>query len=398
MKSISVPKRSKWVKIAGTANTNITTKSRTIRRTTSTNNRTSGVSYSDSSISIGTRLNKWLIKAFVLVGIMFLVIVFETKLSAETFTCPKVNIFAGLLQNVPYSSSLPIYLGGGTLGNGNASIPDTASHKSICSCKSSKGLVDPGVVLGMWEPAYLIEFVREHSCSPVLGVELPLPTKTKLGTTGSDISSSNEYTFYHVHLYSFPLYSMMNLFSDLKCGSQDYMDMDLLYASELDPSWNDEYKALLEFPETSALASVNAVESCSYDALKSMNGVVDNGLYYCAGSWGYMYPLSGYTPNLGSPAENTSLLASKLLYMLHRRLLLKDFIGDNALCGAYKRASLNKEAYRFSLVYPVPETSNSHALGEPVANWLGDSRVPPGFHDVVYMVWRYKNCCLGAYS
>ena len=52
--------------------------------------------------------------------------------------------------------------------------------------------------------------------------------------------------FYHYHYYAFPLLVMLDLFMDGNCNADGYMDFDLMYLSELDPTWlNDELVFLL---------------------------------------------------------------------------------------------------------------------------------------------------------
>jgi len=309
--------------------------------------------------------------------------------------CPRANILGKVLSDLPWSEVLPVYLGGTAVGQGSSPVPENASRKKVCGCRDSLGAMNYGVVMGMWEPAFLAEFTRKPGCFPVLGAEIPVPENT-LGSLGSGLDGGSDIGFLHAHLYSFPLFAMLNLFSDLNCGRSEYLDMDLLYASELDPAWQSELRALREFPESRLTASAAGVSSCGADAMAAYNGKVNNALPHCAGAWGYLYPLTGWTGTSGGTAENTSLLAARMLTLLHRRGLLRNTMGDQALCSGEHSLTMDKTLYRFSMIYPVPESGRSHFWGEPVTAWQGDMRIPPGVHEAVYVVWRYRNCCLGA--
>lgn len=313
------------------------------------------------------------------------------------YTCPNADIFTDLLDRVPFGAMLPISVGGARLGNSSHGdrTPGSASRRSVCTCSHDLGIPETGLTVGLWEVAYLMEFTREPGCSPVLGTMLPLPDRG-IGSFGDGTLDSSDLSLYHVHLYSFPLNTMLNLFTDFNCGRYDYMDMDLLYASELDVSWYDESLAMINTPEIATLANAGTVASCSADATLSFKGNTSDDLFYCAGSWGFLYPLTGYVGTSGSVAENTSLLAVRVMNLLHRRGLLPVTMGDDALCGGVYYDEMSKSMYRFSMLYPFAESSDNHALGEPVQYWLGDSRVPPTKHNVIYLVWRYRNCCLGA--
>ncbi len=309
--------------------------------------------------------------------------------------CPRVNILGQVLSDLPWSETLPVYLGGTTVGRGSSPVPENASRRKVCGCRDALGGMNYGVVMGMWEPAFLVEFTRKPGCFPVLGTEIPVPENT-LGSLGSGLDAGADISFMHVHLYSFPLFTMLNLFTDLNCGRSEYLDMDLLYASELDPVWQSELRALQEVPESRLTASAAGVSSCGEDAMAAYNGKVSNALPHCAGAWGYLYPLTGWTGTSGGTSENTSLLTARVLTLLHRRGLLRNTMGDQALCAGEHSLTLDKSLYRFSMLYPVPESGRAHFWGEPVTSWQGDMRVPPGSHEAVYVVWRYRNCCLGA--
>lgn len=316
----------------------------------------------------------------------------------SNYSCPKVDIFKDLLKNIPFESTLPISIGGGSFGGKGAIIPENAAKGTTCTCTDNLGVTNMGLVMGMWEIAYLIELTREPNCSMVLGINLPFNTKN-LGSKGNGNFDNSDVSFYHAHVYSFPLFTMLNLFTDLNCGQSDYMDLDLLYASELDRAWNEELESIKLTPEIKFLANKEMVLSCSIDAISSFNdGKTQDDLFYCAGSWGFLYPLSGFVSSMGSTSENTSLLATRVLALMHRRGLIKKTFGNENLCQSHQGFEFFKSMYRFSMLYPTPERTSNHALGDPSINWQGDSRVLPYTSNVIYVVWRYRNCCLGAYS
>lgn len=44
----------------------------------------------------------------------------------------------------------------------------------------------------------------------------------------------------HYHYYAFPLLIMLDLFIKQTCNADGYMDLDIMYMSELDPTWNND--------------------------------------------------------------------------------------------------------------------------------------------------------------
>ena len=64
-----------------------------------------------------------------------------------------------------------------------------------------------------------------------------------------------------------------------------------------------------------------------------------------------------------SIVKTTSLLTVKVLAAQHRRGLLKRTIGNDALCGGVIDTTIKKSMYKFSVLFPIPETSRAHVLG-----------------------------------
>lgn len=322
-------------------------------------------------------------------------VISSMAVAQDDYLCPKVDLWSKLLQNIPFNEMLPVTIGGAQFGGGNGKVPSNAVTSAVCSCDNALGIQEFGVSVGYWEVAFLVELVRKAGCFPVLNTTINIDKSSTQNLGGSHLGGYGgaDLAFYHAHVYSFPLFKMLNLMSDLSCGEDDYFDLDLLYMSELDPAWSNELLSLQNTPELQSLANAKVIESCQIDAQHAYNGTCSDKANYCAGAWGFLYPLSGFTASAGV-ARDTSLLAARIMTLLHRRGLIRQTAGQEAMCGSVYQTFPVKSAYRFSLLYPLAEKSSTHAWGEPVEWWQGDSRIPPGFSDVVYVVWRYKNCCL----
>lgn len=83
-------------------------------------------------------------------------------------------------------------------------------------------------------------------------------------------------------------------------------------------------------PEAAAVANPLAISACTADAASSTLGKPIDQLFWCAGSWGHLYPLSGHTLAFGSLAENTSHLAARAIAAQHRRGLARRTMGNSA--------------------------------------------------------------------
>ncbi|MGP9552142.1 MULTISPECIES: TraU family protein [Halomonas] len=296
-----------------------------------------------------------------------------------------------LITNVCWSCFFPIRVAGIPLNGSNSGHPSGAASSPMCLCPGAMGIPTPGIVMSMWEPARMVEFQRQSGCSSVLnGTRLPLD-RLNQGSHGTSESLSNDdQKFTHYHYYAFPLMSMLDLFSLGGC-TDGYLDMDLMYLSELDPTWNNSELAFFTNPEAAAVASATAQASCGADAVASTAGSPIDSMFWCAGAWGSMYPFSGHTAGK-TLMQATSLYKARVLAALHRRGLARQTMGSSAVCGAHTAPMIPKSQYKFTTFHLRPETSRAHAFGESSMFW-GSARMLPGVSDPIYLIWRWKDCC-----
>lgn len=314
--------------------------------------------------------------------------------------CPDAELFSSkLLTDMCWSCLFPIRVAGFDIGGGHA--PAGASNNVVCLCEDSAGLPQPGLVTGMWEPARLVEIVRSPGCSPALGgVTLPIGSRRQQGTHGSGEFDTGDVAFYHYHYYAFPLLMLLELYMGSNCQAEDYVDFDVLYLSEIDPTWQNDELAFFTQPEAAAVANPLALSACAADVVAANAGAPNEQLFWCAGSWGHLYPLSGHTLAAGSFAENTSQLSARVLAALHRRGLARRTLGNDALCAPTVDLMLPKTQYKMAMFFPTAENQRGHVLGESPWLWGNQGRtfnaIPGTGEDAVYVVWRWRDCCRGA--
>ena len=310
-------------------------------------------------------------------------------------SCNNADVLSGkLLSHICWDCMFPIVVGGAAMGGSAENMPEASVDKSVCACKDNQGVYNPGVVKQMWEPARLVELVREPGCSPSLGgATMPVGNEMRLGGPGEggDQSSSGK-SFYHYHYLAFPLMLIMDLVSNIGCNADGYMDVDMMYMSELDPTWNESDLAFYANPESAIFANPVSIASCTADAAAASAGEPIDSMFWCAGSWGNLYPLSGHASSAGLP-ETTSRLAARALAAQHRRGLARQTMGEEALCEAPIDVFLPKSQYKITMFYPQPEAEEAHVIGESSLNWAAGKTVP-GAGDAVYVIWRWKDCCM----
>ncbi|MGP9797064.1 TraU family protein [Halomonas sp. 86] len=321
-----------------------------------------------------------------------------------TLGATNVQAFAGctnaevigpkLITDICWDCLFPIRIAGALLGGNNNRVPDGGANRVLCSCQDNLGVPRPGVVTSFWEPARLVEFQRVPGCSSVLnGIRFPMD-RTFQGHHGGTDMDGGDGSFMHYHYYAFPLLMMLDMFVSGSCNSDGFTDLDLMYLSELDPTWNNADLAFFANPEAAAVANPIAAAACTADAAASTAGKPLDSMFWCAGSWGAIYPLSGGMTGGNDVIRESSLLKTRVLAALHRRGLAWKTMGNEAMCrGGHISPTLPKTQYRFSLLHPLPETKRGHVMGESTLRW-GNARIIPGVaEDPIYTIWRWQDCC-----
>ncbi len=308
--------------------------------------------------------------------------------------CQNANVIGPkLITDICWSCLFPIRLAGVTISGPGGRVPDDASKTLLCACPDKAGLPKPGVTISMWEPARLIEFQRVPGCASVLnGTRFPF-NRTFQGHHGNGDMDGGDGSFMHYHVYAFPLLALLDMFVKPNCNPEGFTDIDLLYLSELDPTWNNDELAFFTNPEAALVANPVAALACTADAVAATAGKPLKQLFWCAGSWGALYPLSGFQNGGKGVIRDSSLLTARVLAALHRRGLMWRTMGSDALCRGKISPTLPKTQYQFTLLHPVAETHSAHVMGESTLTWGISRTVPAVGQDPIYTIWRWSDCC-----
>jgi len=329
----------------------------------------------------------------------------NSVLAAEaggSMICPSADIFSRIMDQVCWSCFLPMKLMG---VGGPGSTPDGARGSNpFCMCTDRLGMPEFGWSLSMWMPKKLIEVVKTPWCSPSLqgtrlqddlfGLGKPLAGKTN----GESRLATMQY-----HYFSYPLFAMLEMFTLDDCNTDNFADFDLQYVSEVDPTWQSDLTAILLNPEAIIFANPLAKMWCASDCVATTAGAPLESSYGCAGCDGSLYPFTGNVLYADDPVRASSLISQRALAAMHRRGIAKKTMGNDNMCKTSFWPMLPKSQYKLSMIYPVPEASNSgpsgkccHGLGESVHSWAtpAGGRTRPGKEDYVYLLWIYRDCCV----
>lgn len=363
----------------------------------------------------------------------------ETEGATLNPACPDANVFSKVFTQICWDcflDSLNLF--------GVGKKPQGSSNSLLmCTCMDDLGVPEFGTPAGFWSPQKVNEVVTTPWCSPALGGIKLQSSLTGMGFNkgGSQSVDKSGGAFYQYHYFSYPIMAMLGMMLLPDC-SDGYVDMDLLYISEVDPLWNNDMLSLLLNPEAIIFANPAAKAWCAADCVASTADEQTEDTYGCAGCDGSLYPLTGNIYPQPDAVAGSSLITQRALALLHRKGLAQKTIGDAAMCETEFYPTIPRSQYKFSMLYPVPEASSSatkglaapfigdptssadqqanapendagtsgetaqpfsdccHPMGMSTARWCTPvgGRTRPG-KDIafVYLVWNYRDCCIRSY-
>lgn len=297
--------------------------------------------------------------------------------------CQPVNIFQKLVTDVCWSCMLPIKIAGVDVGG---AAPRDSVDAPICACNS----IIPGVTYGAWFPTHIVEAVKVPGCQPTLGgIYLPLGKKNALGNSEMGPTDGQRQAFRHLHYYSFPIAEMLGIVT----GCNESSSMDLLAVTEFMPTWDNELLGLVVNPETMLFANPAAVMACSSEAATTGAGGQEpiEQLYWCAGAWGSIYPLTGTVNDPQSGPDATGLQTTRLIAQLHRFGQARKTMGDS--CRNRIWPVLPKNQYKLQHFHPLSESNGNHWIGESSFRW-GMDRKKLTDQNYLQLIWRWNDCCV----
>lgn len=301
--------------------------------------------------------------------------------------------FPNPITDICWLCMFPINIGGvpmnlsGQPDNGDSSPP------LLCTCPAPPPVfIRPGVGISFWEPARVAEVVRTPMCSPTLNGTRLGSLSAPSGTNSRDQEGGGS-AFYHVHWIQYPLLNWVGMgITSGACMIPESFDM--AYLSEFDPLWDDDELAFILNPEAVLFATKAAQAACVADSVKaSSTGFGINELFWCSGSQGSLYPLSGTQANHVGGIDTSLALTHKMVFKLHRQMLALDTSTSAAMCASQPQPILRKTQYKQNMMYPVPQTRQGYGFGAASTVWGSGKEFPYKGEDFSYLMWRKRQCC-----
>ena len=274
--------------------------------------------------------------------------------------------------------------------------PDTTNPGNpLCLCPMAVGY-RIGISFGFWEPYALVDVTRDPFCMVNLGMKMDVGSlDSEVGGQQNGQGTVAYGGFYWAHWYKYPLTYWLQILTQVAC--MDTGDFDIAYLTELDPMWDDDNLTFVINPEAVLFGNPVAQASCAFDAAAASTGATTalDSLFWCMGSQGSSYPLTGnYTAHVTN-IQAATLVSEKLNFKLHRFGLTSDSVGADApaLCFQYRMGVMPKSRYRYQMVNTVPAANTCYPYGAVTAFWeTGHDDLSNG-QNYGFLMWRKRNCC-----
>ena len=304
--------------------------------------------------------------------------------------------FVNPVADVCWQCIFPVKIGGITLKR-HPDLPDTTdpSDSPVCICG-----IRFGVTSTFWQPASIIETVKDPYCFPTIGIAIDNPKEGFLGgssksarggTSGQSQGAAS--TFAQAHWLKFNVWAILDLFHDMPCIDRD--GFDIAYITEIDPLWNDQILAFILNPEAILFANPVAQMSCVADSVAATSGLPIDPLFWCMGSWGSAYPLAGAIGS-NSYVQANAGIAARMIYKMSRGLALWDSASN--YCGAVISPIWIKSHFRMHEVKPVRDKT-CHPIGRSGLLW-SQKKNPPykaggnASDNFSWMLFKKTACCI----
>ena len=324
--------------------------------------------------------------------ITILLICISHTVFAKTCTGRMINP----ITDICWECMFPITIGAIPVVQGARA--DTVNPPSpVCICPGKiAGLPQIGMTIGLWEGIRLIDVTKSPFCFVNLGgIELGAGL---FGVgSGKDPQSNGDASsaVWHAHMYYYPIGFILQTVLDLMC--LEVSTFDIGWITEIDPLWQDDQLTFIINPEAMLFNNLITQAACAADCVASSVYTALDPLFWCSGCQGSMYPLNGRVQHHVNSLQSSLLTTSRVLYKMHRQLMLPITSGVEALCQPIPAPIIKKSQYRTQMINPIPAPDTffgCQPLGKSSLIYEMGREFPIKGEDFGYMIWRKRNCCL----
>lgn len=337
--------------------------------------------------------------------------------------CP--DKFPSFIDDVCWSCMFPFKMfGQPLLSQTGEDFPTEADSTPLCYCMSS---LKVGVPTSFWEMAYMVDVHTTPGCIPTLGgMKIDLEwANENYGVIGR-ADPMRQHAYRNATYFVAPMMYLLEAVLDDSCS--DRSPFDVGWSSEFDPTWGDDQLAMIKMPVAFAFGNIAGVMAAGVDAAKTMVGFPLNEIFWQAGSWGPIYPITGNVKDHKSADNTGHLLATRMLAEAHAMQEMSGLFAKgggrsyacepgevgcalgttkDVMCAANsiqmpKILIMNKRQYKLQRLFPTPSTTKLSLggccapIGRSTALREMMTQLPlAGYKDFGYAVFRKRDCCAG---
>lgn len=297
-----------------------------------------------------------------------------------------------------------------------------------CTCPDRSIVAPVGLMMSWYEPARFVDVTRSPFCMVGLGgIDMSEGLSSILPAPGYGDEKHGMETwssFYQVHWFMDPVMAILGII-DAGCNVGASKSIDLMFLSEVDPTWNDDSLSLIFSPEVVLFTSLPAQLACGVDCIGSSlpntsndntpllptpyyvrntnatnpasNSNPSKSLFWCGGCQGSLYPLDGHNSDSAYAVQTSILSAEKITGLVHRMGLEDMTTGTLGMCNnLMPDMFLNKSEWKYSMGFPIPQTTSArccNAFGETDSTWNSNTSFPYSGEDFTYVMYHERDCC-----
>lgn len=327
-----------------------------------------------------------------IIFILFTGLLFPMQAFAGPSAALCTGKFPNLITDICWSCTFPITLMGQPLNNGE-DYTSRNSNSSLCLCGNQ---AKAGIPTSFWELVYMTDVTNIPGCFPLLGGIL-IDTGINSDQYGTD-GHNDAHSFQQVNLYVNPAMYLMGAVTDSTC--MDTRGFDVPWVSFADPLHNDDALAMLVTPYAYPFAGLTALAAGSVDAVAATAGFPLQELFWVAGAWGPMYPVTGNITARVSREQMARLQTARMFAELHALGTSYSAAGDGSMCGYVPQLIMDKRQYKFSRILPFPEKKIFGTCCGPIGRSTiltesGTQAPITSMKDFSYAIFRKRDCCSG---
>lgn len=301
--------------------------------------------------------------------------------------------FLNPITEINWNMIFPIRIAGVKVDMNNSSTESAKTvNSSLCICPSHLlGVPTPGVLVTFHEPLYVEEIVKTPGClSSLGGISILSGYDMEQADLKEDENNSSRW---QVHWYEYPIFAMLELFQGFSCIKNS--GFSLGYITELDPTWQDDAWSAVFAPESLLFANPIAQTACMVDAMAATSLHPLDDMFWCAGSWGPIYPLTGNANTSVDHIQSANLEGAKLIARLARMGMLWNTVGTDAICSSTPMPILVKSEFTIDPVYPQVSNKQGLVIGAATSAWEYDPpQTYPGYENINQVIFQEQQCCL----